>query len=39
MALIEPSILSAPSLAAAAGAEQCRIIVTDNDRFVNPPFR
>jgi len=38
MALIEPSILLTPSLTTAAGAEQCRIIVTDNDRFVNPPF-
>lgn len=38
MALIEMSILLTPSLATAAGAQQCRIMVTDNDRFVNPPF-
>ncbi|MGY3034061.1 hypothetical protein ACVIIV_003231 [Bradyrhizobium sp. USDA 4354] len=38
MALIETSILLTPSLATAAGAQQCWIMVTDNDRFVNPPF-
>lgn len=38
MAFIETSILLTPSLATAAGAQQCRIMVTDNDRFVNPRF-
>ncbi len=38
MALIGPSILFAPSLATAAGAKQCRIIGTYNNRLVNPPF-
>lgn len=38
MALIEPSILPAPSLPTAAGAEQCRIIVTLNNCLVNPRF-
>ncbi|MDA9440783.1 hypothetical protein XH98_17105 [Bradyrhizobium sp. CCBAU 51745] len=38
MALIEPSILAAPSPAAAAGAEQCRIILTDTTALLTRPF-
>ena len=39
MALIEPSILFAPSLAAAAGAEQSRVVVANNNCLVDPPLR
>jgi len=39
MALVEPSILCAPLLATAAGAEQSGIIVTDNDCLVDPSLR
>lgn len=38
-ALVDPSILYAPSRATAAGAEQCGIIVTDNECHVDPPLR
>ncbi|MGY4183079.1 hypothetical protein ACVIHH_008370 [Bradyrhizobium sp. USDA 4518] len=38
MALIEPTILPAPSFATAPGAEQCRIIVTHNNCLINSPL-
>ncbi len=39
MTLIEPSLLCAPLLATAAGTQQGRIVVTDNNGFIDAAFR
>jgi hypothetical protein len=39
MTLIEPSLLCSPLLATAAGTQQGRIVVTDNDGFIDAAFR
>jgi hypothetical protein len=39
MTLIEPSIFRAPSQATAAGTQQGRIVMADNDGFVDAALR
>ena len=38
VALVEPLVLVRPALAAAAGAQERRIVVADHDRLVDPPL-
>jgi hypothetical protein len=39
MTLIEPPLFYAPSLATASGTQQGRIVINDNNGFIDPPLR